>query len=370
MRGLATYVRLAKDGGNLNWEAQVNSRTPGFEVNDISFLSRADYIQEIANVSYNWTKPTSWYRNMAFILGGQRGRNFDGDVNNKDVHFWVGGQTPQFWNWNTWVIHMPQVYDERALRGGPVATSAAVQIYSLNVNSDQRRRVVLNSNPQFQRNTEGGFSSRLNANARWKPVSNISASFGPSYNLSRGVQQYVTSVADPTSTAFYGRRYVLSSLVQKTLSLDTRFTMTFSPTSSLELYAQPFIASGAYSAFKEFDQPRYARKSVYGVDRGTITSTRNARGEITGYAIDPDATGPAASFSIDNPDFNVRSLRGNAVYRWEYRPGSTLFFVWTQSREDVAPYDGTFEFGRDRSALFATHPDNIFLVKLNYWLGR
>jgi hypothetical protein len=184
------------------------------------------------------------------------------------------------------------------------------------------------------------------------------------------VQQYVTSVGDPTNTLFYGRRYVLSSLVQKTLSLDTRFTMTFSPTSSLELYTQPFIASGAYSAFKEFDRPRYSRKSVYGIDKGSIQATRNVRGEIVGYTIDPDAAGAAAPFTIDNPDFNVRSLRGNAVYRWEYRPGSTLFFVWTQSRENFAPYDGSFEFDRDRSALFATNPDNIFLVKLNYWLGR
>jgi hypothetical protein len=370
LRGLASYLRLAKDGGSLNWEAQLNSRTPGFEVNDISFISRADYIQEIANVSYNWTKPTSWYRNLSVIVGGQRGHNFDGDVNYRDAHLWFGGQTPNFWNVNAWVMHMPQVYDERTLRGGPVATSPSTSIVSLFLNTDQRARVVVSSNPQFQQNSEGGFQSRLNMNARWKPVSNISASFGPSYSLSRGVQQYVTSVADPTSTLFYGRRYVLSSLVQKTLSLDTRFTMTFSPTSSLELYAQPFIASGAYSAFKEFDRPRYYQKSVYGVDKGTIASTRNTKGEIVSYTIDPDAAGPAAPFTVDNPDFNIRSLRGNAVYRWEYRPGSTLFFVWTQSREHLAAYDGSFEFDRDRSALFSAHPDNIFLVKLNYWLGR
>ena len=370
MSGLATYLRLAKDGGNLNWEAQVNSRTPGFEVNDISFLSRADYVQEIANVSYNWTVPTSWYRNVAFIFGGQRGQNFDGDVNYRDVHLWFGGQAPNFWRVNAWLMHMPQMYDERALRGGPVATAPSVQIMSYFLETDQRARVVLNSNPQFQRNSEGGFQSRFNLNARWKPVSNISASFGPSYTLSRGVQQYVTTIVDPTNTAFYGRRYVLSSLEQKTLSLDTRFTMTFSPTSSLELYAQPFIASGAYSAFKEFDQPRYAKKSVYGQDRGAILAARNAEGKIVSYSIDPDGPGAAAPFTIGNPDFNVRSLRGNAVYRWEYRPGSTLFFVWTQSRDEFAPYDGSFQFGRDRSALFATHPDNIFLVKLNYWLGR
>jgi hypothetical protein len=370
MQGMAGYLRLAKDGGNFNWEAQLNARTPGFEVNDISFLPRADYIQQVYNVSYNWTVPTSWYRSFAYIIGGQRSQNFDGLENNRDVHFWMGSTTPQFWFWNLWTLHLMQSYDERVLRGGPIEITPAVDIYSSYVTTDSRRAVVFSTNPQFQRNSEGGFQSRLNGTVRWKPAPNVSASLGPSYTFSRGMQQYVKAVDDPTNLAYYGKRYVLSSLVQKTLSMDTRLAVTFTPTSSLELYVQPFIATGAYSDFKEFDAPRQSRKSIYGVDKGTITAIRDARSEITDYTIDPDAGGPAAAFTIGNPDFNFRSLRGNAVYRWEYRPGSTLFVVWTQSREDYVQHLGTFDFNRDRGALFATHPDNIFLVKVNYWLGR
>jgi hypothetical protein len=370
MQGLASYLRLAKDGGNLNWEAQVNSRTPGFEVNDISFLSRADYVQTIANLSYNWTIPTRWYRNLSYTAGAQQQKTYEGILNNRDVHVALGGTTPQFWSWSGWAVHMFPTFDERLLRGGPVAAVPSLDLASVNITTDSRRAVVLNTNPQFQRSAEGAFLTRLNANVRWKPVSNVSASFGPSYQFSRGMQQYVTSVDDPTNAAFYGRRYILSSIVQKTLSLDTRLAVTFSPTSTLELYAQPFLASGAYSAFKEFDAPRQLRKSVYGIDRGTIAPTRGADGGTTSYTIDPDASGPAAPFTIGNPDFNLRSLRGNAVYRWEYRPGSTLFFVWTQSRNDYVQNVGTFDLERDRSALFATHPDNIFLVKVNYWMGR
>jgi hypothetical protein len=87
-----------------------------------------------------------------------------------------------------------------------------------------------------------------------------------------------------------------------------------------------------------------------------------------GYTIDPDGAGPAAPFTIGNPDFNYRSLRGNAVVRWEFQPGSTLYLVWTQSREDVAPADD-FAFGRDLRGLIGTKPTNVFLVKLSYWLG-
>lgn len=84
--------------------------------------------------------------------------------------------------------------------------------------------------------------------------------------------------------------------------------------------------------------------------------------------IDVIRTGPGRTIPIENPDFNVRSLRGNAVFRWEYRPGSTLFVVWQQSREDEAPY-GDFNLRRDRTALFAARPENIFQVKVNYWLS-
>ncbi len=370
LRGLATYLRLAKDGGSFNWEAQANVRTPGFEVNDISFLSRADYAQFVGNVAYGWTKPTRWYRDAAYIIGAQQSQNFDGDLTNRDVHTFLQATTPQFWRWNIWALHNFQVYDDRLLRGGPIAVLPAGDVYSANISSDSRRGVVVNVNPRYQRNQEGGFQSAVNTSVRWKPVSNVSLSLGPSYNFTRGIQQYVTTVDDATNAAFGGERYVFSSLVQKTLSMDTRLAVTFTPNSSLELYAQPFIASGDYSDFKEFDAPRQLHKSVYGRDRGTISSVRDASGLITGYTVDPDGTGPAAPFTFDNPSFDARSLIGNVVYRWEYRPGSTLFLVWTQSRSDQLTDVGTLDFTRDRRALFSTHPDNIFLVKLNYWLGR
>ena len=197
----------------------------------------------------------------------------------------------------------------------------------------------------------------------------MSITFGPSYNLTTSVQQYVTSIADPTATLFYGKRYVLSSLTQKTLSLDTRLNVTFTPNATLELYAQPFIASGDYFNFKEFDKPRASHKSIYGVDRGTIAATKDASDNDSRYTIDADGAGPSAPFTLGNPDFNFRSLRGNAVFRWEYNPGSTLYLVWTQERTDQSAV-GDFEFSRDRAALLTAHPDNIFLVKLSYWLGR
>jgi hypothetical protein len=87
------------------------------------------------------------------------------------------------------------------------------------------------------------------------------------------------------------------------------------------------------------------------------------------YTVKPEGALPADSFQFSNPDFRVRSLRANMVLRWEYRPGSTLFVVWTQSRSrsltDPA-FDVSNYFGHE---IFRDPPTNVFLVKINYWLS-
>jgi hypothetical protein len=214
---------------------------------------------------------------------------------------------------------------------------------------------------------DAGYSYDINETATIRPRSNISISLVPAYSYSKGYQQYVTTIDDPFATDFYGKRYVFSNLLQQTVSMETRLDVTFTPDLTLQLYAQPFISSGAYTAFKEFDAPRQIHKTVYGAGKGTINTTGS--GESLIYTIDPDGAGPSSPFTLANPDFNFRSLRGTAVLRWEYRPGSTLFFVWNQVRSDAVSV-GDFDFTRDRQALFSAHPDNVFVVKMNYYLGR
>jgi hypothetical protein len=265
-------------------------------------------------------------------------------------------------------IYRFPVSDDRLLRGGPVVRVPGWHFWNMNMSTDSRRALQLETGTGYNTDDTGGRSFSLFTGANWKVMPNLLVRFGPSVEIGKSTRQYVETIDDATATSFYGKRYVLSSIDQRTLSLDTRVAATFTPVMTLEVYVQPFIASGRYFDFREYDAPRTANTSVYGRDRGTISEVRDPFGRVTDYAIDPDASGPAPMFTIQNPDFNVRSLRGNAVFRWEYRPGSTLYLVWTQSRSSSSPL-GDFDFGRDRRALFRAHPDNIFLVKLSYWIG-
>jgi hypothetical protein len=62
-------------------------------------------------------------------------------------------------------------------------------------------------------------------------------------------------------------------------------------------------------------------------------------------------------------------LRGNAILRWEYRAGSTLFLVWQQQRSGTEPFAGPMG-PRDAGDLFRNPSDNVFVVKVAHWIGR
>ena len=76
--------------------------------------------------------------------------------------------------------------------------------------------------------------------------------------------------------------------------------------------------------------------------------------------------GPADAFEVEDETFTTRSLRGSAVLRWEWRPGSTLFLVWQQFRSGAEPF-GDFRFGRDVRGVFERRPENVVAVKATYW---
>ena len=365
LKGYGGYARVAKDGGEFLWEGMVNYRSPGFEVNDMAFNTTADYVYMNANIARSISKPGKIFRNYFATLGAQQQYNYDGDLTDREFSTGIFSQLLNFWTFNAFIIKTPKVYDDRLLRGGPVIKKRGYRFHSLNVSTDPRKKIYFNFNPTFNDYMYGADQLNLNGNVIWKPTSNVQLSAGPSFNRGGSVSQFVTSYADPTATAFYGRRYIFAGLNQKQLSMSTRANVTFTPQLTFELFAQPLIASGDYTEFLEYVAPRKTDLHRFTGDQ----ITKNGSGKSTTFTIDPDGpTGPGQSVTVPNPDFNFRSLRGNAVVRWEYRPGSTIFFVWQQNRADTDPL-GNFSFGRDREALFNAHPDNIFLVKATYWLA-
>jgi hypothetical protein len=180
-------------------------------------------------------------------------------------------------------------------------------------------------------------------------------------------------VSDTLATSTFGVRYVFADLDRTTVSFDTRLDVTFTPTLSLQLYLEPFISVGDYGALKEFRAPDTYDFLRYGTDVGTLSQAADGT-----YTVDPDGAGPASTFTVSDRDFSYRSLLGNAVLRWEWRPGSTLFLVWQQRRVDSVtghglngadPWVGGFDLGRDTGDMFGAPADDVLMIKVNYWLN-
>jgi len=176
----------------------------------------------------------------------------------------------------------------------------------------------------------------------------------------------VRTVADATATNTYDERYVFGLLDQSQLTLTTRVAVILTPKISMQVYMQPLLAAGDHSDFKELSAARTFDFLHYGATASSALSFDETNRR---YTADPDGAGDAPSFTFNNPDFNLRSLRLNAVFRWEVKPGSTFYAVWTRQQQDFANA-GVFAPGRDASAMFRAPGDDVVLVKMAYWIGR
>jgi hypothetical protein len=333
LRGYGTYVRVGKDGGDWIGELAHSTRSPGYEINDLGIVSYADYRLAYGAIGHRWTRPTRYFRSLQTLISGEYQSNYDGDATVRTGVAFMSSELRNYWNILAAYVYRPMSYTDRATRGGAVVKGEGLQLFQFGLSTDNRKRLVAGTEFQWLPNVgEAGGELKASVNFTVKPKEHVLFAFNPNLNHVTGGSQYVLAISDSTATAFFGKRFLFAAINQTSLSLETRLNIAVSPAMTFELYAQPFFANGAYSNFKEYAQTRSARQLVYGVDTGTVTAVTDSSGAITQYSIDPDGAGPARPFSFANPDFNQLSLRGTAVFRWEYRPGSTIYLVWSHRR--------------------------------------
>ena len=358
LSGYAGRFYLNKQKGRVIVNSAIGFISPGFDVNDMGFLNRADWINGHLGAGYLWTEPGPVFR-WADIIGAVH-RSYDYDGNN----VWGGlfllweCQFLNYMSFNAQAFYNPETENKFRTRGGPVTLRPRGFGYDVYYETDNRKPWVFEVEYYTNWSAASDQYNQISLELEWKPKSNIRIEAGPELILEHEPVQWVDVFDDPLATATYGKRYVFGEMKQTEVSANIRFNWTFSPRLSLQLYVQPLISHGDYDHFKELARPKSYDFNEFG-EQNIIRSN----GE---YEVDPDGLGPADSFTFDNPDFNYKSLRGNAVLRWEYRPGSTLYFVWTQNRWDDE-LDDPFSFNRSLERLTKTKANNIFMVKATYW---
>jgi hypothetical protein len=336
LSGHAGGVGFSKiTGKKVRMSTNFSYKTPGFETNDLGYLQRADELS-----MSNWWQlirdvPTKHVRSFRINFNQWAGWNFDGDRRfsggNINAH-WV---LTSNWGFGSGFNVNARSFDDRLTRGGPGGYFNGRISQWAYLESDDRRRVQSSTFVFWGKDQYGSHDWSISPGVTFRPASAFSVNVGLDVSRSLNDAQWVSQVDVETTP-----HYVFGRLDQTTIGISTRVNYTITPRLSVQIYAQPFVSAGDYANFRELVNGRAAR-----------------------YA---DRYAPFA-YSGD-PNFNYRSFRTTNVVRWEYRPGSALFVVWQQGREDVASR-GDFRFGRDFGRAFSTPGSNVFLVKVSRWLN-
>ncbi len=356
--GYGGRVWLNKQNGRVLLNSALGYMSPGFDNNDLGFLFRNDVINTHFGMGYQWNDPQGIRQYANVISAVYSGWNTGGIQTSGGVHLGGNVEFTNRYSLNGSINASPSLLSDRRTRGGPLMRTPGGMNSSIYFDTDGNAPFFYSFSVEGGADGANGFNFSIGPSANWKALPNLTLSVGPEFSRSKNSSQYVKRVTDGLASETYGSRYVFADLDQTTFAAQLRVDYAITPNLSFQVYAQPLVSSGRYTGFKELARPRSDEFVIYGVTPGSTFDSN------TGTA-DPDGAGPAAPFTVGRPDFTVRSLRGNAVLRWEYLPGSAAYLVWTQERTDRVN-DGSFSLDNSLSQLSRTPANNVFLVKVSH----
>ncbi|RNC85745.1 MAG: hypothetical protein ED557_02935 [Balneola sp.] len=366
LEGFATELSLRKSSGDhFTGSVTYSEVSPGYETNDLGFQNRADYRALAFAFQYQETSPkkVQYWELWSYHLHGW---NYDGDRIWQNYN--IGGFTrfKNQWYLNANINTSFGRVSDRLTRGGPIMNYNSDYNFNFNMGTDRAKQVFVYTGQFHRRDVENEYDDYYWFGVTYRPTTFIQVSVEPEIGFELDEDQYVATIAreagvfDEDQT--FGNRYIFSDARSTRISTEIRLNWTFNPKMSLQTFVRPFIASSRFSNFGEFNDPGGFGFDRYGTDEGDLTD--NGDGS---YSVDIDRNGDD-DFTFHRSDFTFRSIQGNAVFRWEYKPGSTFFLVWQQQR-DGSISDGEFNFSRDFIDIFDPEPVNVFLVKFSYWFG-
>lgn len=342
LTGSVVSGQLQKVGGILRGGVSYQRISPGFEANDVGFLSQADQQNLFGYISLRSAQPKSFYRRASAQLNLFSQFNAAGmpTARTPELDADVTFKNSSSFSISMWTDNAGPVYCDRCARGGPALRVSPSSSVLINLASDPRQ-TLQKQFAAIYTTADGGRSQlwRVRPYVILRAASNISLELGGRYQKNEDNTQWygnVGSVGSPDA------HYLFSHLDQHLLSFQSRISYTATPNLSLQFYGEPFVTTGRYSNIRELDTPH---ASDYGK-------------RFKPYDLGEDAGG-----------FNQKQFNSNMVVRWEYRPGSALFVVWSQGRFQDDRHLGDFVPGRDYKDLFSSRPDNTFLVKASYWFS-
>jgi hypothetical protein len=373
LSGHAGSVRLTRTSNHeLVFQTGVAWRSPGFEINDLGFMRAADGINQFTWVAYQKRNPFGVFNSLN-VNGNQwlewdYGGNFLGSQ-------WNVNSNAQFRNRygaGFGVTRTEERISNTELRGGPSSRWSGDWSGNFWVETDGSRKLSAGLGGFVRRGDDGSEDTWERwVSLTWRPSDAVRLSLNPSQSRSEREMQYVATTgfgAAGSGAAGSGAadRFVFGRLEQETTVITVRLDYSITPDLTVQLYASPFVSTGRFDVFKRITDPRAGafrdRFDVYGSEEIAYDATADR------FDVDENGDG-VVDYGFSNPDFDFRELNTNLVIRWEYRPGSTIFLVWSQVRDDASLLDGDLDYRGNLDQLFSAPAHDVVLVKVSKWFS-
>jgi hypothetical protein len=339
LTGTGGYISAGRLGNEkFIFSEKISWWSPGFDLNDAGYMFMADLILNTTKVAFRQTEPGKLFRNYTLTFGQMNGFNYGGRVTYNDASAQL---TAMFHN--RWEVSFQETYaffdlGTRLLRGGPALRLSPYWTNVAIINTDKSKRVMFRLRNTSVVSTDGVSWSNMAEPSLTFRVGNHFYIYGEfKYLYNSDNYQYVGQRTDEGELHF-----IMARIRQNNYNFTFRINYNITPDISIQYYGSPFVSVGTYNDFK------------YALD----ADAKEAKDRTSFY----DAS------LISNPDFSFREFSSNLVARWEYRPGSTIYLVWANTREGR---ESTYfsSLGHNFHEMFTTEPVNIFMVKMSFWLG-
>lgn len=361
LAGSGGTLEIGKIGGNLNFMAFINWKSPGLELNDLGFLPNSDEAIQILWIGYRITEPFSIFRRINMNLNQWTSWDFGGRFQTLGGNVNMSTQFKNYWTLFTMLNPRGEIRYNSFLRGGPSFILPGQAYWRAGLVSDNRKKIMIElGTSQVWAFQQSGRMQEYNLELSYRPFDALRISLDQEYSLRSSEMQYIKNAGFNNED-----RYIFGQIDQKTFTLSLRLNYNLTPNLTVQYWGQPFLSAGDFSRYKYVTDPvadnyrdrfhEYTPEEISWLASGDK------------YMVDENRDG-TVDYEIGNPNFKAMDFRSNMVVRWEYKPGSTLFLVWSQNRSQYIS-DGPFSLGGDMESLFNLYPHNVFLLKFSYRFG-
>ena len=363
LTGTGGSVALSEEAGKWTFRAEAGYRSPELELNDIGFMNSTDEIGTAVRVSRRWRTPFGKFNNLTWTNRVRADWDFGGNSLGRSFNTGVFGEFRNFSGFNLFVNAEQQDISRNALRGGPLLRRPRGYFVGAGYRTDSRKKIVVGVDAA----AGGGFDGNVRGQSvgldlNYQPTDALGLSANLNVDWNERNDQYVATLTRSDGT----QDYLHGSIERQTVSLTLRATYNLTPDFTVQYYGQPFVARGVYDRFKNVADPLAKDFGDRFVD---FTTDQIRYDEVNDrYRVSYDG-GATADYTFGNPDFNFLQFRSNLVVRWEYKPSSVLFLVWSQGTTGGADPAKT-AFAALADDLFAQDLRNTFLLKATYRLVR